>query len=398
MRPDKPNKTESTFSTNKQVSANAGLRSLAAGAGDLRRDKIKDINVSLYDVDYAIKWHLEQVIQPTIMEENSIITVPIMFAAGEKWAAVQRHGYLRDNQNKLLTPLLMIKRNSVSKREDIQDLKVLETPEARITFQRKYTKENRYDRFSVTQKPVTPELYSVDVPKFVQVEYDLLIWTNNSIQLNEIVEQLMWFDGKAFGDSYKFITHIDPPSFENVNNTGEDRVVRATMSMRTKAYILNTHGTNAPALYRIEPVTQVKLGLEVDGITTTMSTTTGNSATTRTSIGVAGTGKTQNISSAIVTYLSLTRQMTGTITNSTTVTFASAWANAPSTLPPTSVDNFTFFANGVLIERSAIVSFTQNYSGGTSTLIVDVTKLGYSLSSGDEVIGIGKFQNQDSLA
>jgi hypothetical protein len=332
------------------------------------------------------------------MEENSVITVPIMFAAGEKWAAVQRHGYLRDNQGQLLTPLLMIKRNSVSKREDIQDLKVLETPEARITFQRKYTKENRYDRFSITQKPITPELYSVDVPKFVQVEYDLLIWTNNSKQLNEIVEQLMWFDGKAFGDSYKFITHIDPPSFENMNATGEDRIVRATMSMRTKAYILNTHGTNAPALYRIEPVTQIKIGLEVDGITTTVSSTTGNSATTRTSIGVAGTGKTQNISTAIVTYLSLSKQMTGTITDSTTVTFASAWASAPSTLSPTSVDNFTFFANGVLIERSAIVSFTQNYSAGTSTLVVDVTKLGYSLSSGDEVIGIGKFQNQDSLA
>ena len=398
MRPDKPNKTESTFSTNKQVRANAGTRSVAASSGDLRRDKIKDINVSLYDVDYAIKWHLEQIIQPTIMEENSIITVPVLFAAGEKWAAVQRHGYLRDNQGKLLTPLIMIKRNSVSKREDIQDLKVLETPDARITFQRKYTKENRYDRFNLIHRNPVPEMYSVDVPKFVQVEYDLLIWTNNSVQLNEIVEQLMWFDGKAFGDSYKFITHIDPPSFENINSTGEDRIVRATMSMRTKAYILNTHGVNAPALYRIDPVTQVKIGLEVDGITTVVSSTTGNSITTRSSIGVSGTGKTQNISSAIVTYLSTSKQMTGTIIDSTTVQFASAWLAAPSTLPATSIDNFTFFANGVLIERSAIVSFTQNYSLGTSTLVIDSTKLGYTLSSSDEVIGIGKFQNQDSLA
>lgn len=252
----KPNKTESTFSTNQQVDA-------FAGKTNTKKD-VKDINVSLYDVDYAVKFQLENVIRPTIMEENAVITVPILFAAGEKWAAVQKHGYLRDNQGKLLTPLIMIKRNSISRREDIQDVKVLETPEARIIFERKYTKQNRYDRFALTSSPPVPELYSVDVPKFVQVEYELLCWTNNTIQLNEIVEQLMWFDGKAFGDAYKFITHIDPPTFEAVNSTGEDRIVRASMPMRTKAHILNPNSPNAPAMYRLDPITKIKFTGETD--------------------------------------------------------------------------------------------------------------------------------------
>jgi len=160
--------------------------------------------------------------------------------------------------------LIMIRRNSVSKREDIQDLKVLETAEARITFERKYSQLNRYDRFSLTSKPVKKEYYSMDVPKYVQVEYELLVWTNNTVQLNEIVEQLIWFDGKAFGDSHKFITHIDPPSFENINSTGEDRIVRANMAMRTKAYILNTHGPNAPSIYRLNPATKLIVNNETD--------------------------------------------------------------------------------------------------------------------------------------
>lgn len=256
MKPNKPNKTESTFSTNKQISENSGQT-------DLKKE-IKDVSVSLSDVDYAIKWHITNIIRPSVIEDNVLLSVPILFTGGEKWAIAQRHGYLRDNQGKILTPLIMIRRNSVSKREDIQDLKVLETPDARMTFERKYTKENRYDRFSLSNRPPAKELYSIDVPKFVQVDYELMCWCNNIPQMNDIIEQLIWFDGKAFGDSFKFVTYIENPSFETVNNVGEERIVRSTLSMRTKAHILNTRGPNAPMMYRIESGQQVVFTQELD--------------------------------------------------------------------------------------------------------------------------------------
>ena len=55
-----------------------------------------------------------------------------------------------------------------------------------------------------------------------------------------------------------------------------------------------------------------------------------------------------------------------------------------------------FFVNGVLIERSAITSFTDG--GLVSTLVVSTANLGYSFQPGDEVVGIGKFIEQDSLS
>lgn len=394
MRPDKPIKTESTFTSNSEVKR-------LAGQTNIKRDgSVKDISIALYDVDYAIKWHIENIIHPTIIEENSVITVPVLFAAGEKWSAVQKHGYLRDNQGKLLTPMLMIKRNSVTKREDIQDLKVLETQEARITFEKKYSAVNRYDRFGLSNRTPEKEYYSMDVPKFVQIEYELLIWTNNSIQLNEIVEQLMWFDGKAFGDAHKFITHIDPPSFEAINNTGEDRIVRANMSMRTKAHILNTHGPNAPSLYKLNPVNRIVVALEVDSnIERTTSNVLAPSMRSTAIQPVLGAGRTSsggsttNVSDAL-TYINTNSQLTGTVLNSTTVSFNSGWLQAPTSLPATTIDNFIFYANGVLIERSSITSFTT--TGTESTLTINTTNLGYSLSAADEIIGIGKFINQDN--
>ena len=48
-----------------------------------------------------------------------------------------------------------------------------------------------------------------------------------------------------------------------------------------------------------------------------------------------------------------------------------------------------FYINGVFIEASAIVSFTQ--SGNVSTLIINPAELGYGLDGQDEIIGIGKF-------
>ena len=181
MRSNKLKQTQSIFATNAELNGDA------TGQPNVKRDgTFKDFSGALYDIDYAVKWHLENQIRPTVTEENSVITVPILFAAGEKWSAVQKHGYLRDNQGKLLTPLIMIKRNSVSNRDDLQDLDVLESADARITFKRTYTKQNRYDRFNLSKGQPIGEYYSMDVPKFVQIEYELLIWTNNSIQINEI--------------------------------------------------------------------------------------------------------------------------------------------------------------------------------------------------------------------
>jgi len=389
MRPDKPIKTESTFTSNTEVKR-------LAGQTNIKRDgSVKDISIALYDVDYAIKWHIENTIQPTITEENKVITVPVLFANGEKWAAVQKHGYLRDNQGKLLTPMLMIKRNSVSKREDIQDLKVLETQESRITFEKKYSAANRYDRFNLSNKTPVKEYYSMDVPKFVQIEYDLLIWTNNSIQLNEIIEQLIWFDGKAFGDAHKFITHIDAPSFESVNSTGEDRLVKASMGMRTKAHILNTHGPNAPSLYKLNPVNRLVIALEVDShIEKTTSNVVAPSMQSTAIQPVLGAGRnnggTANVSLAL-TYLNTNLEKTATsVPTTATAIFSADFLIAPTGLTATSMTNFIFFINGQLIENAALTSFT-NTPAGTCTLTVDTTQLGFTLKSTDEVVAIGKF-------
>ena len=164
------------------------------------------------------------------------------------------------------------------------------------------------------------------------------------------------------------------------------------MGMRTKAHILNTHGPNAPAMYKLNPVNKLVIGSEVD--TAIVNATAPATPLMRTTVINPSVNK-NSLNSAMI-YVNTNKRLTGTVINSTTVTFNSGWDTAPFPLPATSVNNFMFFANGMLIERSSIVSFTQ--SSNVSTLIINPTNLNYIFVLADEIIGIGKFTEQDNLA
>lgn len=262
MGKPKLNKTESTFSKN-DISVNREYSTRRDG------DKVRKISVTTYDIDHAVKWHIQNVIRPTIEEDEGQITVPVLFSSGEKWAAAQRAGYLRDKNNMISSPLIMIRRTGMDARTDLENNNVLRgisyNTGNKILFEKRYTAANRYDRFSAYNK-ITPmrEFYAVDFPKFVSVNYDLLIWTNGMEHLNEICEQFIYHDGKAWGDAYKFITYTDTPSYELVNDIGADRIVRAAFSLRTQAHLIPDRTGNDSGLEKFYGVTKTMIATETE--------------------------------------------------------------------------------------------------------------------------------------
>jgi|TARA_R110000823_G_scaffold5573_4_gene21995 hypothetical protein len=226
------NKTYSSFSKDQVTNR----------ANEVRRDTdtIKTPACTIYDVDYAIISYLRDVVQPTVTEDGNVIDVPIMYANGEKWSAVQKHGYMRDAAGKLMAPLISIKRNSLTERDQLKKLDVNLNPSGNaMVMHNAFSKQNRYDRFGVlTNAQRSKEYYITAVPEFIDVTYDLLLWTSYTDQLNSIIEQIMPTGGFAWGTTWKFNTQIDDYSFETMNNIGEDRLVRATMPLRTQATLL----------------------------------------------------------------------------------------------------------------------------------------------------------------
>ena len=207
----------------------------------LRRDKdnVKNVSVGIYDVDSAFKTFLEKDVKPTVEDDGRYFPVPVMYASPEKWASAQRDGFMKDDNGMILTPVIVFKRDNLSINTELSKLKVAQNEDAHQFFERKYTNVNKYDQFSVlTGENPKREFMSVERPDYVDLQYEVIVWCDYMEQVNKVVEQIVFFQGRSFGERYKFVIKGDSYSFETIAEMGQDRITKATISLIAKAYIV----------------------------------------------------------------------------------------------------------------------------------------------------------------
>jgi hypothetical protein len=252
----------STFTDNKDLFANTTKRNV----DQIRRDDdvVKTPKCTIIDIDFAIMSYIRETIQPQIIENNALIDVPVFYANGEKWAQYQKRGYVLDDRGKIMTPYIGLRRNSMTDRPTLKTLAVNRNPSGNEYIHRnKFTKRNKYDRFSVLQgiQP-SQEYYLSPVPEFVDVSYDLLIWTEYTDQMNSIIEQVMPLNGFAWGTTWKFPTFISDYSFESINTIGEDRIVRASLPLTVKGTMLMPYELRVSNLRKMYSIKKITFGNE----------------------------------------------------------------------------------------------------------------------------------------
>jgi hypothetical protein len=213
-------------------------------------------------------------------------------------------------------------------------------------------------------------------------------------QLNKIVEAINYASDTYWGEPERFKFYATINSFDTPIEISDNsnRIAKSTFTLTIKGYVIPDNiQKQLVSIKKYNSKAQIIIGMEVVGGTQEFISPTKRKSATSFPGPTGGGGSGGGINNGIITYLNINIQKLGTVTNSTTVTFSSGWAQAPPDLPSTSVTNFTFFVNGALIEYTSIVSFTE--SGGVSTLVINPTQLGYGFDAGDEIIAIGKFSN-----
>ena len=368
-------------------------------------DVVKTPQRTVYDIDYAIKWFIDNEIQPQVKANGELINVPVIFANGEKWDSVRRLGYLRDEKGMLQAPLIMLKRNSLQERDQLKKLDINRPANGNhLIYKQKYNKRNRYSDsiFPIPiNKPIdSSELYIINVPEYVDIEYDMLIWTDFTTQMNDMIEQFMPYGTFAWGnESNKYRTFIRNISFETVNVIGEDRLVRATLPLTVNGTLMASQEYRETTVQKRFSIKKLEWAQVIDIETDIFSTTivpqelidakqriiSGNSVIV--SGGGDGGGTTIDINT--LNYLTQLTEFPGSIVDEETITIDKTAAINPSSNSTATVNEFDIFINGQYIDKAGY-TWTPSDTG-IQTIKFNTVILGYSIETTDTIIVKGRW-------
>jgi hypothetical protein len=245
------------MSTNPLRQNNNRANEIKSTKGDLKQ------SISLFDIDYAMMSYLEDTALPTLDDNGTALKIPVVYGNSERWNGSRREGVFRDSKGKIQLPIMMIRRTSITKDETMPMLN------RHVSYQgiTKYSKDNRYDRFTALGGNIKPkyEIYKIQMPEYVELNYDCMVWTNYTEQLNEVIEQLQ-YTSSYWGDKEKFKFRTSLSDFNIINEVGEgtERINRIEFSLSVKAYLLPEKFDGENVIKKSMSTKRVVVATEVD--------------------------------------------------------------------------------------------------------------------------------------
>ncbi len=350
--------------------------------GDLKK------SVTLFDIDYAMMSYLEDTVLPTLKDGKGVaVKIPVVYGNSERWNGARRQGVFRDGKGKIQLPILMIRRTSIAKDE------TMSMPNRHISYPAitKYSKDNRYDRFTALGSGVKPkqEIFRIAMPDYVEVNYDCMCWTSYTEQLNEVIEQLN-FASSYWGDKEKFKFRTSVNEFNVVNEVGEgtERINRVEFSLNVKAYLL-------PEKFDGELTTRKSMSTKRIVVATEVDVTSGSGRLE----GLLTTPSPYYDNKDLIDFLSLNNSKIQNPTENNTITFTGIkLIKTPSTLISVVTSGITIgndaydikvYINGVRYYFTT--HFTVSITASSLTINFSAANLGFTVSSTDEISITGKF-------
>ncbi len=204
-------------------------------------DTVKPFSVGIQDIDEAVFYYFQNVIQPSVIQNGARLNVPVIYGSPEKWKSFQKDGYYRDQKGKIMAPLIMFKRTDIAKNRTIANKLDANYPNNFGVFTKKYTQRNSYDNFKVLNNRIPQqEYYAIVMPDYLTVTYECAVFTYYVEQLNKIVEAMEYASDSYWGNPqrYQFKSMIDSFGFQTELAQDDERIVRSTFNIRLNGYII----------------------------------------------------------------------------------------------------------------------------------------------------------------
>jgi len=363
-------------------------------------DRIKDISISIVDIDTAIIKYIEEKIKPSAIQDGNRIKVPVMYGFPERWSTIQEKGYLREYSGRMIAPVIVIKRDSMEANRTLGTKIDANNPQNLFAFETGYTKKNQYDNFAaLSNRDPVKEFRLVVMPEYVTMKYSAVIFTNHLEQNNKIIEAFQYASNTYWGEPgrFQFRANISSFSTSTEYSAGDDRTTRTNFEITLNGYIIpDTVNRDLSYPKKFLSKAQIIFNLETDDTEIFTVGTAIKGKAKNNAVNFPTPNQTidiTNTTNEVVQYLGNLVTKTGndlTLINENTIrVLNSTIAQAPSPLPPTDKSQFNIVINTTYVSNNLITSVTQN--GSNVDVVIDTASLGYSLANTNGVSIIGKF-------
>ena len=201
----------------------------------------KKFSIGIKDLDEAIMFYFNNVLQLSVYQNNDQILVPVIYGSPEKWKSVQADGYYRDTTGKIMTPLVMFRRKSITQNRSLGNKLDGNSAHNVQLFEKSYVRGNAYDNFHVLQNQKLQKEYAVVVtPDYVTLEYDCVMWTNYIEQMDKLIEAVNFASNSYWGDpsAFQFLTKTEAFTDVLTYADGEDRTVQTNFTLTLNGYLI----------------------------------------------------------------------------------------------------------------------------------------------------------------
>lgn len=307
---------------------NYGVSGVNSGYDSNVKSDLSIPSCGVEDVDVALFNLFEKEIVPMVggLDSSELKKVPIIFAAGEKWALLKKGKPLRDKTNTLILPLITIMRTGVSQDKNDISGRGINQQTGEIIVKRRLDKSDRdyqnlinkflilnqtnlavsgssdpsqldtsrttgqlkNEKFVIDGGLLTSnrknnifETIAVPSPQFYTATYEINIWTQYTQHMNQIIEKLIssflpqaqsWKLTTEKG--YWFIATVDVTGFPIENNFEDmsmsERFIKCKIILKVPAYIWMSNAPGIPV-----PVKRYISSPIIDFVITSRSTSLG---------------------------------------------------------------------------------------------------------------------------
>jgi len=204
-------------------------------------DTVKPFSIGIKDLDEAVFYYFNNVIQPFVYQNGTRRNVPTIYGAPERWKSYQKDGYYRDKGGAIMLPIIVVKRNNIEKDRSVYNKLDANSPNFYGAFQKAFNPKNFYSNFSALNNKIpTKQFHAIAVPDYVTLTYSCLVQTYYMEQLNKIIESVEYASDSYWGnpERFKFRAFVDSFSTSTELTAGQDRLVKSTFDIRLRGYII----------------------------------------------------------------------------------------------------------------------------------------------------------------